>query len=169
MAAPEKQTQKKFSVRNVLEIFVGIALYLMVLFVFINAVLRYVFNSGWSLSEELSRWLFVWVTFLGAIVAYADDGHIGVDLVVSKLKGSAKLVYSMIGQIMAFVALAFGLMGAWKYFQRTMTVPAPASRLPQGVLTISLLIAMASMLVISGMKMIRTVKEFKNGKEEAKK
>lgn len=167
MAAPGKQTPKKFSARSVLEVFVGIALYLMVLFVFINAVLRYVFNSGGSLSEELSRWLFVWVTFLGAIVAYADDGHIGVDLVVSKLKGPAKLVYSMIGQLMAFAALAFGLAGAWKYFP--MSVPAPASRLPQGILTVSLLIAMVSMLVLSGMKMIRTVKEFKNREEEAKK
>ena len=39
---------------------------LMVVLVFGNVVMRYAFNSGFTLSEELSRWLFVWLTFLGA-------------------------------------------------------------------------------------------------------
>jgi len=41
----------------------------MVVMVFGNVVLRYAFNSGIIVSEEVSRWLFLWVTFLGAIVA----------------------------------------------------------------------------------------------------
>ena len=41
----------------------------MVVLVFGNVVLRYGFNSGITISEELSRWLLVWLTFLGAIVA----------------------------------------------------------------------------------------------------
>ena len=41
----------------------------MVVLVFGNVVMRYVFNSGITLSEELSRWLFVWLTFLGAVIA----------------------------------------------------------------------------------------------------
>ena len=35
----------------------------MVVMVFGNVVLRYGFNSGITASEELSRWLFVWMTF----------------------------------------------------------------------------------------------------------
>ena len=41
----------------------------MVVLVFGNVVLRYGFNSGIVVSEEVSRWLLVWLTFLGAIVA----------------------------------------------------------------------------------------------------
>lgn len=37
----------------------------MVVLVFTNVVLRYALNSGIAVSEELSRWLFVWLTFLG--------------------------------------------------------------------------------------------------------
>ena len=44
----------------------------MVVLVFGNVVLRYVFNSGIAVSEELSRWLMVWLTFLGAIVALRE-------------------------------------------------------------------------------------------------
>ena len=48
---------------------IALCLALMVVMVFGNVVLRYGFNSGITVSEELSRWLFVWMTFLGAIVA----------------------------------------------------------------------------------------------------
>jgi hypothetical protein len=46
----------------------------MVVMVFGNVVLRYAFNSGITVSEELSRWLFVWMTFMGAVVALKDHG-----------------------------------------------------------------------------------------------
>ena len=47
---------------------IAVLLAVMVVLVFGNVVLRYGFNSGITVSEELSRWLFVWMTFLGAIV-----------------------------------------------------------------------------------------------------
>ena len=54
---------------RLLEVLIAIALAVMVALVFGNVVLRYAFNSGITVSEEVSRWLFVWLTFLGAIVA----------------------------------------------------------------------------------------------------
>ncbi len=161
-----EKNKSKFHIRSVLEAFIGIALYLMVAFVFINAVLRYLFHSGWALSEELSRWLFVWVTFLGAIAAYADDGHIGVDLVISLLKGPVKFFYSLLGQLLALGALCFASAGAWKYFLRTVAVPAPASRLPQGILTVSLLIAMAVMTILCLQKIVKSVTKYKENYRE---
>jgi TRAP-type C4-dicarboxylate transport system permease small subunit len=58
--------------------------------VFGNVVLRYVFNSGIAVSEELSRWLFVWMTFLGAVVALKENGHLGTDMLVSRLGRTGK-------------------------------------------------------------------------------
>nr|WP_157398401.1 MULTISPECIES: TRAP transporter small permease [Ramlibacter] len=62
-----------------------VALALMVVMVFGNVVLRYGFNSGITVSEELSRWLFVWMTFLGSVVALRHHGHLGTDTLVSRL------------------------------------------------------------------------------------
>ena len=52
----------------------GILTGLMVLFVFMNVVLRTCFNSGLTWSEELSRYLFVFVTYVGAISAMRVNG-----------------------------------------------------------------------------------------------
>ena len=65
---------------------------LMVLMVFGNVVLRYGFNSGITVSEELSRWLFVWMTFLGALVALRSHHHLGTDTLVSRLPLAGKKI-----------------------------------------------------------------------------
>jgi len=70
---------------KVLEAIIVVCLALMVVLVFGNVVLRYAFNSGIAVSEELSRWLFVWLTFLGAIVALREHGHLGTEALVSRL------------------------------------------------------------------------------------
>ena len=62
----------------------------MVVMVFGNVVLRYAFNSGITVSEELSRWLFVWMTFLGALVALRTRHHLGTDSLVSRLPVAGK-------------------------------------------------------------------------------
>jgi TRAP-type C4-dicarboxylate transport system permease small subunit len=48
-----------------LKVLIALCLAAMVVLVFGNVVLRYAFNMGITLSEEVSRWLFVYLTFLG--------------------------------------------------------------------------------------------------------
>jgi TRAP-type C4-dicarboxylate transport system permease small subunit len=77
---------------QLIEALIAIALALMVVLVFGNVVMRYAFNSGFTVSEELSRWLFVWLTFLGAVVALRDNAHLGTDMLVGKLGPNGKRV-----------------------------------------------------------------------------
>jgi TRAP-type transport system small permease protein len=86
---------------------------LMVLMVFGNVVLRYGFNSGITMSEELSRWLFVWMTFMGAVVALRGHGHLGTDALVSRLPVAGKKVcLGLTHLIMAYMCWLMGC-GAW--------------------------------------------------------
>ena len=55
------------------EVTLVIMLSAMVIMVFGNVVLRYGFNDGIISSEELSRFLFIWITFLGAIVTMREN------------------------------------------------------------------------------------------------
>jgi TRAP-type C4-dicarboxylate transport system permease small subunit len=69
-----------------------ISLMLMVVMVFGNVVMRYGFNSGLTLSEELSRWLFVWMTFLGGVVALNERAHLGTDSLIARLPALGKKI-----------------------------------------------------------------------------
>ncbi|WP_119153533.1 TRAP transporter small permease [Caldimonas tepidiphila] len=73
---------------------------IMVVLVFGNVVLRYAFNSGITVSEEVARWLFVWLTFLGAIVALKEHGHLGTDLLVSALPAWGKKLCLVASQLL---------------------------------------------------------------------
>jgi TRAP-type transport system small permease protein len=89
---------------------IALALLLMVIMVFGNVVLRYAFNSGITASEELSRWLFVWMTFLGAIVALKEHAHLGTDMLVARLPRGGKVAC-------AVVSLLLMLWMCWLIFQ----------------------------------------------------
>ena len=89
---------------RLLGLLIAASLALMVLLVFGNVVLRYGFNSGTTVSEELSRWLFVWLTFLGAIVALKEGAHLGSDTLVSRMPLPVKKLFFFLGHgLMLFV------------------------------------------------------------------
>jgi TRAP-type C4-dicarboxylate transport system permease small subunit len=83
-----------------LDALIALALALMVVLVFGNVVLRYGFNSGITVSEEVSRWLFLWMTFLGAVVALKEHSHLGSDMLVSRLPRAGKRVCLIAGQLL---------------------------------------------------------------------
>ena len=87
---------------------------LMVVLVFGNVVLRYGFNSGINLSEELSRWLFVWMTFLGAVVAVNERGHLGTDMLVGRLGPTGKRICLGLGYVLMLFVCWLLLKGSWE-------------------------------------------------------
>ncbi len=54
------------------------AFILMFLLIFTNVVLRFLFSSGLTFSDEIARYAFVWSTFLGAVIAMQANAHIGI-------------------------------------------------------------------------------------------
>ena len=57
----------------------------MALVVAVQVFCRYVLNASLFWSEELARYMLVWLSFFGATVAYHRHLHPGVDLVVRRL------------------------------------------------------------------------------------
>ena len=100
-----------------LEIVIVACLALMAVLVFGNVVLRYAFDSGIAVSEELSRLLFVWLIFLGAILASVQRAHIGFDALVERLPlAGRKLLVVLTGGLMLWACGMF-LVGGWKQMQ----------------------------------------------------
>ncbi len=112
----------------------ALALALMVVLVFGNVVLRYGFNSGITVSEELSRWLFVWLTFLGAIVALKEHGHLGSDMLVSRLPVAGKKIVLALGHALMLYITWLLFSGSLAQARINSDVEAPVTGLPMAVL-----------------------------------
>ncbi|WP_395704019.1 TRAP transporter small permease [Aquabacterium sp.] len=118
---------------RLLELAMVLALACMVVLVFGNVVLRYAFNSGITLSEEVSRWLFVWMTFLGAIVALKEHGHLGSDMLVSRLGPLGKRICLGLGQALMLYATWLLLSGSWQQARINLDVEAPVTGLSTAI------------------------------------
>lgn len=112
-----------------LKIIIALLLSAMVILVFGNVVLRYAFNSGITVSEEISRWMFVWLTFLGALVALREHGHIGVDALIRRLPMLGRKACLVVSQSLMLFVTWLLLDGAWKQMLINWDVLAPASGL----------------------------------------
>ena len=116
-----------------LKALIALCLLLMVVLVFGNVVLRYGFNTGITLSEELSRWLFVYLVFLGAVVAMREHAHLGMDGVVKRLPPAGKKVCLVVSHLLMLWATWLLLQGSWVQTQLNLTSTAPSSGLSMGI------------------------------------
>ena len=96
-----------------LEVVMVLCLAVMLVMVFGNVVLRLVFNTGIDLSEEIPRFAFVWMTFLGAIVGMRKRAHLGVDIVVQALPALGRRVCWGISQAVMLVCCLYIVYGTW--------------------------------------------------------
>ena len=99
----------------------------MVVLVFGNVVLRYGFNSGLTMSEEVSRWLFIWITFLGAIVALKEHSHLGVDMLVVKLPPAGRKACFAITHLLMLYVLWLLFQGSVAQARINWDVQAPVT------------------------------------------
>jgi TRAP-type C4-dicarboxylate transport system permease small subunit len=104
----------------------------MVVLVFGNVVLRYGFNSGITISEELSRWCFVWLTFTGAIIAMRFHTHLGMESVVSRLPVLGKKICYVLSHAIMIACVVLFFTGSWEQTVINLGNAAPATGLSSG-------------------------------------
>ncbi len=112
-----------------IEALMAFCLLAMVVMVFGNVVLRYGFNSGITISEEMSRFVFIWLTFIGAIVAMREGAHLGVDTIVSRLPRLGKKVCLAISELLMLGCCGIFFWGTWLQHEVNATNVAPVTGL----------------------------------------
>ena len=106
--------ERKPLIKRLAEHFMVAALAGMVIAVFVNVVLRYVFATSIVSYEEISRLLFVWLVAVGAIVTAFEGKHLGFDMLTSRLKGAPKKLLFWISQIIVAACMVLLLVGSWE-------------------------------------------------------
>lgn len=140
-----------------LDMLSGLCLAIMVVLVFGNVVLRYTMNSGITVSEELSRWLFVWLTFMGAVVALREHGHLGTDVLVSRLPAVGKKVCLVLAQVAMLYVSWLLLKGSWAQMVINADTEAPVTGASVGIFYASGVLMGGSAIAILLRDLLRTL------------
>ena len=130
----------------------------MVIMVFGNVVLRYGFDSGIMSSEELSRFLFIWITFLGAVVTLRENAHLGLDSMVRKLSLRGKKIAFGMSNLMMLGCCVLMFYGTFKQHGINATTRSAVVELPMSwVYGVGYVASIAMGLIIMG-KLVRLAK-----------
>jgi TRAP-type C4-dicarboxylate transport system permease small subunit len=114
---------------NMLNVIIALLLAAMVVMVFGNVVLRYAFNSGLSWSEEMSRFCFVWLTFLGTVVTYREHSHLGVETLVQRLGRRGRAACLFVTNIIVLICAGVFFWGTWQQAGINASVASPVTRI----------------------------------------
>lgn len=126
---------KKYSafldrIDKVLFVILAILSAAMVTVILYQIVLRYCFAAANVWAEELARFMFVWVTTLGASIAIRRNVHLRVDLVVDFLKPKPRFILQIITYTAILIFLIYLCRLGIDLMGRTMINKSAGLRIP---------------------------------------
>lgn len=154
---------------NLEEILASSLLIFTTFLVFIQVVLRYMFNYSLYWSEELSRMLIVWFIFLGSSMAVRDKAHVNMDALANIIPKAIKDIIDIIINLICIVFCVLVVYGGFKILSTALrlNLMATSVKLPLFVPYAAVPVGMIFMMfryIGDTMKSIRLV--FKKGETE---
>lgn len=138
-------------ISKVLEVMVVIVLAIMSVLVIVNVAMRFLLDSGIVMSEELSRYLFVWVVFLGAIVAMHRNAHIHVFFIRDAMPAPVAKAIKIIVDLGMLYCCYLLTMGSLEVAEMNMMDRSPVAGVPMGLVFYAATVGavgMAFMLIV---------------------
>ena len=105
----------------------------MIALVFGNVVLRYGFDSGIIMAEEVSRVIFVWLTFGGAYLVAREGGHLGMTSLVGALGPGGQKTCRYLSEALSLLCMVLLVMGCWRQIVINIDNYAPITGIPLAV------------------------------------
>ncbi|CKH19082.1 TRAP transporter small permease [Achromobacter xylosoxidans] len=129
----------------------------MVVLLFGNVAMRYLFNSGINASDEISRLAFVWLIFLGAVLALRDHQHIGVTMLVERFGPAARRVSHVVCQLLVLWMLWLLADGSWAQTLIGLDTRLPVTAMPLAVFNAAALYAAVAMGLLTLFDLVRVL------------
>lgn len=145
--------------QHLIELLMALMLSVMVIAVFMNVVLRYTAGTGFASSEELARLLFVWLVCMGAILASAENRHLGFDLVQSRLPRRARQACTWITRVLVLYPILLLIQGAYEQVKVGVGIYSPVMGYPLALTAAAVLVMAAAMLGLLAVNTLRGQRE----------
>jgi len=125
------------------------AMALICVITFANVVVRYLTNASFAFTEEISVFLLVVLTLVGASAAFARDRNIRVDFFVLKLPAAARYALELAGMALSSALFAMVAWFGWRFFldDWKYETTTPGLGIPQAVYSIWLTVL--SLLIVA--------------------
>ena len=91
------------TLNKVLNLLAGLSMTVMVVLTTYQVIVRYIFNSPSTWSEELVGYLFGWSTMLGATIVSGERGHMNIPVLVDRFNPIMRKAFHIFAEVIAFL------------------------------------------------------------------
>ncbi len=105
----------------------------MALLVAVQVFCRYILNQSLFWSEELARYMLVWLTFLGASAAYYKGAHPGVDVLYNRLSPTLRRISTILIHLSALTLFTVMVVYGYRFAHFVRLQTTPALQLPKWI------------------------------------
>lgn len=95
----------------------------MVAVIFLQIIMRYVFNDSLTWSEELGKFIFVWISWLGISIGQRRDEHIKITMLTDKFPAPIQKIVAIIADVILILILAVTMYYGFLLVQTQQRVP----------------------------------------------
>lgn len=115
------------------QVSIGVMMGIMFMLVFINVVTRYIFRFSFATTEEISTFLMIWITYIGAGLALREGRLAAIDLFQDMIPPKARRLFrAMLGAIILLFFAILAYYGA-KMVQFGWSQETWATQIPRGI------------------------------------
>lgn len=127
----------------------AVCVFVMLVLIFSNVVLRYAFNSGINISGEIARLSFVWLTFAGAVLAFRSHEHLAINMFVNRMSPRVQKSAHLVRQLLIVWVLWLVISGSWQQTLIGMSTVTPVAGMPISVFSGAVLFSAVAMIVMA--------------------
>ena len=122
-----------------------------------GVVFRYVLHNSISWTEELGRYMMIWMAYLGAVLATREEAHVGITAVIALLPPAGRRVMEFISRSIVIAFLVIVLVMSFSHLDSLSIQTSSAMEIPMVIpyfaVTIGLfLMAIENVLFLVGFR-----------------
>ena len=132
---------------RVVDVTVVLLMIFIVVVVFLQVFSRYVLNCPLTWSEELARYLFIWIVFTAAAVVFRENKHMSVDFLIMNFPDTLRKKIDFVSKLLIAAFLLIMIIASPSIISLTMRQTSPTLSIPMGVIYLAFPVSMFLMLL----------------------
>ncbi|MFF0830803.1 TRAP transporter small permease [Brevibacillus sp. NPDC003359] len=119
-------------INSILRFFIIALLAIMVIAVFLQVLFRFLLDQPLAWTEEVARYLLIWITFLGSAYAMSIKAHIGTEYIQKYLSPRMNKLVLVIAALCSLIFFLVMVQQGYVLSARSMTQTSPTLLVPMG-------------------------------------
>ena len=150
----EESSPQPGAVRSIADVAATVGLAVMTLLVFVSVILRYIFAVSYRWSDELTRYLFIYIVFLGIPIAYRHNDHVVIEIVTHLFPDRVRRwMAAPTHLVIALLMTIMGIAGVWITFGKMGRALTPGLQIPRAYMYAALPIGVVFLLLEIAVKL----------------